>query len=46
MRGFLVEKSKISLVIEMLTTKDPSKTPRQRKRKLRGNSEKKVRFKE
>ena len=38
MSGFLMEKSKISLVIVMLTTKDSSKTSQRRKRKLRGNS--------
>ena len=38
MGGSLIEKSMISLVIVMLTTKDSSKAPQQRKRKLRGNS--------
>ena len=33
-----MEKSKISLVIVLLTTKDSPKPPEQRKRKLRGNS--------
>ena len=36
--GILHEKSNISLLIVLLTTKDFSKTPQQRKRKLRGNS--------